>query len=52
MKKIYLILLAILTLGLQQTKADGGIGLTFNRTGTDAASVTINVVDKNGGYYG
>ena len=48
MKKIYLILLAILTLGLQQTKADGGIGLTFNRTGTDAASVTINVVDKNG----
>ncbi|MBO7279780.1 MAG: hypothetical protein J6V00_01315 [Bacteroidaceae bacterium] len=52
MKKLYFTLLAILALGFQSSVAAEKIGLTFNRTGTDAASVTINVVDKNGGYYG
>ena len=48
MKKLYFTFLAILALGFQSSVAAEKIGLTFNRTGTDAASVTINVVDKNG----
>lgn len=48
MKKFYFTLLAILALGFQSSVAAEKIGLTFNRAGTDAASVTISVVDKNG----
>lgn len=48
MKKLYFTFLAILALGFQSSVAAEKIGLTFNRAGTDAASVAISVVDKNG----
>lgn len=48
MKKLYFTLLAILAIGVQSSMAANKIGLTFNRTGTDAASVAISVVDENG----
>ncbi|MBR5893312.1 MAG: T9SS type A sorting domain-containing protein [Bacteroidaceae bacterium] len=48
MKKLYLFLLAIITMGAQAVKANETIGLSFNRTGTNATSVTIAVTGKNG----
>ena len=48
MKKLYLTILALLILAAQPLMAVSGIGLKFNRTGTDASSVTVTVVDENG----
>ena len=48
MKKVYFTILTLLLLAAQPTMAVSGIGLKFNRTGTDASSVTVTVVDENG----
>ena len=48
MKRIYLTILTLLLMAVQPMMAVSGIGLKFNRTGTDASSVTITVVDENG----
>ena len=48
MKKVYLTILTLLIMAIQPLFAVSGIGLKFNRTGTDASSVTITVVDENG----
>ena len=48
MKKLYLFLFTILFLGVQGTKANESINLTFNRTGTNAQSTTITATDKEG----
>ena len=48
MKKLYLSLLTILLLGTQICHAINGIGLTFNRTGTNAQSVSVVITDENG----
>ena len=48
MKRFYLTILTLLILTTQPTMAVSGIGLRFNRTDTDASSVTITVVDENG----
>ena len=46
MKKFLLSIAAVfLTMGAM---AQNEIRLTFSRTGTDAGSVTVNVVDENG----
>lgn len=48
MKRIYLTILTLLLMAVQPIMAVSGIGLKFNRTGTDASSVSITVVDENG----
>lgn len=48
MKRIQLIILFAIVLGLQAIKANESIGLTFNRTGIDASSVTIAIADMSG----
>lgn len=48
MKKLYLTILTLLLLVSQQALAAQSVSLRFNRTGTDASSVTISVVDENG----
>ncbi len=48
MKKIYLTILTLLIMATQPIMAVSGIGLKFNRTGTNASSVAITVVDGNG----
>lgn len=48
MKKLYFTILAMLLVITGQAFAAQSIGLRFNRTGTDASSVTISVVDENG----
>lgn len=48
MKKVYLTILILLIVAIQPIFAVSGIGLKFNRTGTDASSVSITVVDENG----
>ena len=48
MKKIYLTILAMLLVITGQAFAAQSIGLRFNRTGTNASSVTISVVDESG----
>lgn len=48
MKKLYLTILAMMLIVSQQAFAASAIGLKFNRTGTDASSVAITVVDENG----
>ena len=48
MKKLYMTILALLVLAVQPALATSGISLKFNRTGTDASSVTVNVTDENG----
>ena len=48
MKKLYLTILILLIVAIQPIFAVSGIGLKFNRTGTDASSVSITVVDENG----
>lgn len=48
MKKIYLTLLSLLIATVQVATAQSSIGLSFTRTGTDAQSVTINVIDNEG----
>ncbi len=48
MKRFYMTILTLLLLAAQPAMAVSGIGLKFNRTGTDASSVSITVVDENG----
>ena len=48
MKKLYLTILAMLLIMTGQAFAAQSVGLKFNRTGTNASSVTISVVDENG----
>lgn len=48
MKRITLTLFTLLLLVLQPIFAQQSISLKFNRTGNDASSVTVNVVDANG----
>ena len=48
MKKLYLTILAMLLILSGQAFAAQSVGLKFNRTGTNAQSVTISVVDENG----
>ena len=48
MRKLYLTILTLLILAVQPIMAVSGIGLKFNRTGTDASAVAITVVDENG----
>lgn len=48
MKKNYLIFIMLFALCIQQAVATSGITLTFNRTGTSANSVTVNVLDESG----
>ena len=48
MKRLYLTILTMMLIVSQQTFAASAIGLKFNRTGTDASSVAITVVDENG----
>ena len=48
MKKLYLTILAMLLVMTGQAFAAQSVGLKFNRTGTNASSVTISVVDENG----
>ena len=48
MKKLYLTILTFCLLVVQSATATSGIGLRFNRTGTDAGSVAITVVNENG----
>lgn len=48
MNKLHLTILALLAMVVQPALAVSGIGLKFNRTGTDAQSVTVSVVDENG----
>lgn len=48
MKKLYLTILTLCLLAIQPAMAVTGIGLKFSRSGTDAASVTVSVVDENG----
>ncbi|MBR3916824.1 MAG: hypothetical protein IKJ49_06765 [Bacteroidaceae bacterium] len=48
MRQLYLTILAMMLIVSQQAFAASAIGLKFNRTGTDASSVAITVVDENG----
>ncbi len=48
MKRFYLTILTLLIMATQPILAVSGIGLKFNRTGTDASTVTVTVVDENG----
>lgn len=48
MKRLYLTILTLLVMAAQPLLAVSGIGLRFNRTGTEASSVTVTVVDENG----
>lgn len=48
MKRFYMTILTLLILAAQPAMAVSGIGLKFNRTGTDASSVSITVIDENG----
>ena len=48
MKKLLLTILALSIMALQPIFAVSDISLKFNRTGTDAQSVTVSVVDENG----
>ncbi len=48
MKRLYLTILTLFAMTVQPILAVSGIGLRFNRTGADASSVTITVVDENG----
>ena len=48
MKRLYLTILTLLVMAAQPIMAVSGVGLKFNRTGTEASSVTITVVDENG----
>ena len=52
MKKTFrkIVLTGLMTmLGVLPTVAADGIGLTFTRTGTEAADVAVSVVDGGGG---
>ena len=48
MKRLYITILTLLVMAMQPALAVSGIGLKFNRTGTDASTVAITVVDENG----
>ncbi len=48
MKKLYLTILAMLLVVSGQAFAAQSIGLKFNRTGTNASTVAISVVDESG----
>ncbi len=48
MKKLKTIILTLLLVAAQSALAVTGIGLNFNRTGSDAQSVAITVIDENG----
>ncbi len=48
MKRLYLTILTLLVMAAQPIMAVSGIGLKFNRTGTESSSVTVTVVDENG----
>ena len=48
MKKHFLAIFPIAIMLLYSVSATAGIGLRFNRTGTNAQSVAVSVVDENG----
>ena len=48
MKKHFLAIFPIAIMLLYSVSATAGIGLRFNRTGTNAQSVTVSVVDEIG----
>ena len=48
MRTLYLTILIFCLLAIQPSTAVTGIGLKFSRSGTDAASVTVSVVDEGG----
>lgn len=48
MKRLYITILTLLVMAMQPALAVSGIRLKFNRTGTDASTVAITVIDENG----